>query len=180
MEMRCYVHRSALRGVSLPCLPDSTPDPDGGAAREEFEERQRRRMRALRPHLKKFIAKLGAATEYEDYAADVALPWSSFLKLASEERKEHEPRPGKDRSNKAKEETKGHQQQRTPQGALPLWLVEINCPVYLCATSGLFSLELERHREALLGCRLSEFVEYPVMLMESKRGLLGGGVAIHA
>ena len=48
-----------------------------------------------------------------------------------------------------------------------VWLIEVNTPVYLLATSGRFDLSSEAHREILCGeLRPPEAITYPVLLAE--------------
>ena len=47
-----------------------------------------------------------------------------------------------------------------------MWVVEINTPGYLLATSGRFCLDSEAHLQILFGDEVNEIITYPVLLAE--------------
>lgn len=53
-----------------------------------------------------------------------------------------------------------------------LQLIEINSPVYLYATSGLFELDLPRHKEILVGKLQPDIISYPVILFQNHEEIL--------
>lgn len=132
LEMRCFIHQGRARGVHIE-LPEQF-----ASINQEFLVNQ---LRVLRGAMNTIAYELVAATEYQDFVADVALKWVDLMAVRPCERMEVAATSL--RKN--------------------LWLVEINTPVYLLATSGYFSLNLESHQEVLVGPVLDLF-EYPFII----------------
>ena len=145
------------------------------------------RLRLLREALRTFLSDVVAATEYHDFVADVAIHRSEFGQLIEAWAKEggREGREGRERAGGQEGDRKGRAEgtQDGKESAQEkkdhlaeerevvntirqkLWLVEINTPVWLLATSGLWCLDLESHRDILMG-PLSPFglLTYPCMM----------------
>jgi hypothetical protein len=148
MEMRCYVHGRVLRGVSLGVDPPPGEEKDGMflVGRDPDEtgvlKNLNDRLSLLRVALREFIAETAAATEYADFVCDVALPRNWFWTAQS--------------SAELRDK---------------LWLIEINTPVYLLATSGYFCLDSPEHQEILVGA-CSPLIEYPRMITAYEQRLI--------
>jgi len=166
VEMRCFVHHGSVRGVVLD-LPeaftkhlDQASDSDACSNGMCHSTRQRldlwgMKHAALKAALRLFLANLTCATEYADYVADVAIPSQLLFESSSSSSSEHSDcviAAGGDLQT-------------------ALWLVEINTPVYLLATSGHFCLDLSSHREILLSTKatsssLTELgIVFPVLMV---------------
>lgn len=152
IEMRVFVHGGVARGVSM-----------GVAETCRLADADERSCVAclalLKRAIKTFALRCVAATEYLDCVLDVAVPISALdaafeAALALMIPGCHEER------------------ERAAVAAASLltdrlWLIEVNTPVYLLATSGRFDLSSEAHREVLCGgLRPPEAITYPVLLAE--------------
>ena len=98
----------------------------------------------LRTAIGKLAERCVAATEYEDCVLDLAVPIAALDAAL---------------------------QPQSVEGAAStllasLFVIEVNTPVYLLATSGRFDLSNAGHVDILCGEQMSDLVRYPVLLAE--------------
>merc|ERR1712224_1159953 len=151
IEMRTVVHGGMARGVSM-----------GVAETCRLADADERSCVAclalLKQAIKAFALRCVSATEYSDCVLDVAVPISALD--AAFEAALALMVPG------------GQEEAAAAAAAATrltdsLWLIEVNTPVYLLATSGRFDLSSDAHREILCGeLRPPETITYPVLLAE--------------
>ena len=139
VEMRCFVHGGAARGVTLGV-------PEESALSDADETLRVECLRRLRVALRRLLHRVVAATEYADCCVDVALPLAALDRLAL---------------------GASHEEEAVAAAALlcSLWVVEVNTPVYLLATSGRFCLDSVAHRHVLFG-EISDELVYPAVIAE--------------
>ena len=134
--------------------PGTLPGCDRGGRRDRCKQVQ---MRIMREAVRAFLQRVSAATEYQDYVADVAIHAGKFQALMRDWLAKEQCDPGAGAAVDAQQAAVVEAVQSL------LWLVEINTPVYLLATAGVFCLDNDAHREILLGA-LSPVLKYPCVI----------------
>ena len=114
--------------------------------------------------------RVAASTEYLDFVADVALSVEDFHRLTAPAPTTAPASPSLTRMtppptppNVSSEAGSSSESCVVQDLVSALWLIEINTPVYLLATSGNWQLSNPAHREILFG-DLSSVLHYPCVL----------------
>mmetsp|Transcript_46296 Transcript_46296/g.69848 ORF Transcript_46296/g.69848 Transcript_46296/m.69848 type:complete len:386 (+) Transcript_46296:46-1203(+) len=158
MEIRCFVHGSVARACSLDIYIPECPgghhiiSRNSSISDEALKLTLLSALAVMRSAFRSFLKDLVAATEYHDFVADVAFHRSEFGWLL-----------GKYRQNSTARSKKVIDNSDVKAVREKLWLIEINTPVYMLATSGHYCLDNKAHQKILLGS-VTSVLTYPCMI----------------